>query len=55
LSNHPKWGGAHLPDLTVITKITIDGTKFYLANRGHHADIGGSRPGSMPAFSKSLS
>ncbi|CAJ0571148.1 unnamed protein product, partial [Mesorhabditis spiculigera] len=51
LSNHPKAGGSHLPDLTVITPVFMPGNKnpvFFLANRGHHADIGGLVPGSMP-------
>lgn len=55
LSNHPAAGGSHLPDLTVITCASINGLRIYLASRGHHADIGGITPGSMPAFSKSLS
>lgn len=42
-------GGSHLPDLTVITPIYINNIiAFYVANRGHHADIGGISPGSMP-------
>ncbi|CAI4222110.1 unnamed protein product [Auanema sp. JU1783] len=51
LSNHPIAGGSHLPDLTVITPVFFTGIKepvFFLANRGHHADIGGLVPGSMP-------
>jgi len=44
-----------LPDLTVISCIEVDDTRIYLASRGHHADIGGITPGSMPAFSKKLS
>ncbi|CAJ0918744.1 unnamed protein product, partial [Mesorhabditis belari] len=51
LSNHPKAGGSHLPDLTVITPVFLPGNQnpvFFLANRGHHADIGGLVPGSMP-------
>ena len=55
LSNHPAAGGSHLPDLTVISCTEVVGTRMYLASRGHHADIGGITPGSMPAFSKSLS
>ncbi|KAI3380259.1 hypothetical protein SNEBB_010636 [Seison nebaliae] len=55
LCNDPKLGGSHLPDLTVITPVFIENKiKFYVANRGHHADIGGSTPGSMPAFSTHL-
>jgi 5-oxoprolinase (ATP-hydrolysing) len=54
LTNHPCWGGSHLPDMTVIAASKVRGLKFYLAARGHHADIGGISPGSMPAFSKEL-
>lgn len=57
LSNHPQTGGSHLPDLTVITPVFqsgLDEPIFFLANRGHHADIGGSTPGSMPPHSKSI-
>ena len=55
LSNHPKLGGSHLPDMTVITPAYIgDQIVFYLANRGHHADIGGISPGSVPPMSKLL-
>jgi len=42
LSNHPIAGGTHLPDMTVITPVYSAGKPvFYLASRGHHADIGG--------------
>nr|WP_320049738.1 hydantoinase B/oxoprolinase family protein [uncultured Desulfuromonas sp.] len=55
LSNHPSMGGSHLPDMTVITPLWHDGTiVMYVANRGHHADIGGVTPGSMPPFSRML-
>jgi 5-oxoprolinase (ATP-hydrolysing) len=55
VSNHPEAGGSHLPDITVITPVFKDGRPvFYVANRGHHADIGGITPGSMPPFSKTL-
>eukprot|EP00742_Colponemidia_sp_Colp-10_P008402 GILJ01009100.1.p1 GENE.GILJ01009100.1~~GILJ01009100.1.p1 ORF type:complete len:1330 (+),score=217.58 GILJ01009100.1:312-3992(+) len=55
VSNHPDAGGSHLPDITVITPVFEDGKAvFYVASRGHHADIGGISPGSMPPFSKSL-
>ncbi len=52
--NSPYCGGTHLPDITVITPVfTEDGKTqlFYVASRGHHADIGGITPGSMPAES----
>ncbi|MBN3271781.1 OPLA oxoprolinase, partial [Polyodon spathula] len=57
LSNHPCAGGSHLPDLTVITPVFHPGMPrpvFFVASRGHHADIGGITPGSMPPHSKSL-
>ena len=55
LSNHPMAGGSHLPDFTVMTPVFLEGKiAFFLANRGHHADIGGLTPGSMPPFSKSI-
>lgn len=58
LSNHPCSGGTHLPDLTVTTPVFSedDPTKilFFVANRGHHADIGGIQPGSMPPHSTEL-
>ena len=55
LSNHPAAGGSHLPDMTVITPV-FQGEKviFYVASRGHHADIGGLTPGSMPPDSRQL-
>jgi 5-oxoprolinase (ATP-hydrolysing) len=55
MTNHPGWGGSHLPDITVISPVKVGEMRFYLAARGHHADIGGITPGSMPAFSKYLS
>ncbi len=55
VTNHPGFGGSHLPDITVISPVFYKGKPvFYVANRGHHADIGGATPGSMPPFSKSL-
>ena len=55
LSNHPAAGGSHLPDMTVITPVfRNDDIIFWLASRGHHADIGGISPGSMPPNSKEL-
>ncbi|KAF4929840.1 hypotheticall protein [Colletotrichum fructicola] len=55
VSNHPSCGGTHLPDITVITPV-FDGEEiaFYVASRGHHADIGGILPGSMPPTSSAL-
>jgi 5-oxoprolinase (ATP-hydrolysing) len=58
VSNHPVAGGTHLPDITVITPVFEKNSKkpvFFVANRGHHADIGGISPGSMPPFSRKLS
>lgn len=57
ISNDPALGGSHLPDITVVAPVHDDaGTLFaFVAARGHHADIGGITPGSMPAFSTSLS
>jgi len=48
--NAPYNGGTHLPDVTVIAPVFLDGAvpEFYVASRGHHADIGGTTPGSMP-------
>lgn len=57
LSNHPSAGGSHLPDLTVITPVFYPGNEkpvFFVASRGHHADIGGITPGSMPPNSKTI-
>ncbi|KUL70095.1 MULTISPECIES: hydantoinase B/oxoprolinase family protein [unclassified Streptomyces] len=62
--NDPYHGGTHLPDVTVITPVfgTDPGTDtegdqsilFYVASRGHHAEIGGIAPGSMPANSRTI-
>ena len=50
--NDPYHGGTHLPDVTVITPVYLEGRPlFYVGSRGHHADIGGTTPGSMPPFS----
>jgi 5-oxoprolinase (ATP-hydrolysing) len=55
--NDPYHGGTHLPDVTVITPVYLGSDAnsgaplFYVGSRGHHADIGGSTPGSMPPFS----
>jgi 5-oxoprolinase (ATP-hydrolysing) len=55
LSNHPSVGGSHLPDITVITPVWNNNTlRFFVASRGHHSDVGGISPGSMPPFSKTL-
>jgi 5-oxoprolinase (ATP-hydrolysing) len=55
--NDPYHGGTHLPDVTVITPVFDRAGRdilFYVGSRGHHADIGGISPGSMPPFSKHL-
>jgi len=53
--NDPYHGGTHLPDVTVVTPVYLGGPgaapTFYVGSRGHHADIGGTTPGSMPPFS----
>ncbi|KAE8382334.1 Hydantoinase B/oxoprolinase-domain-containing protein [Aspergillus bertholletiae] len=58
VANHPSCGGTHLPDITVITPVfdKPGGSEimFYVASRGHHADIGGILPGSMPPKSTEL-
>ena len=55
VSNHPMFGGTHLPDITVITPaFSGDNIIFYVASRAHHADIGGILPGSMPPSSREL-
>lgn len=60
LSNDPYAGGTHLPDITAITPVFAAGAQavepplFFVASRGHHADVGGITPGSMPAFSTSI-
>lgn len=55
--NDPYNGGTHLPDVTVVTPVFADSGNeilFYVGSRGHHADIGGITPGSMPPFSKTV-
>ena len=59
LSNNPYNGGTHLPDVTAITPVFLEDTKtsiplFYVASRGHQADIGGITPGSMPPHSTTV-
>jgi 5-oxoprolinase (ATP-hydrolysing) len=54
LTNDPAAGGSHLPDLTVITAVHHDGERFFVACRGHHVDVGGLTPGSMPPGSTRL-
>ncbi len=58
--NDPYHGGTHLPDITVVTPVYAEGASpgdpvlFFVASRGHHAEIGGTTPGSMPADSRSV-
>ncbi|WP_405187570.1 hydantoinase B/oxoprolinase family protein [Streptomyces anulatus] len=59
--NDPYHGGTHLPDVTVVTPVfdedragEPDRLRFLVASRGHHAEIGGITPGSMPAFSRTI-
>ena len=65
VTNHPAWGGSHLPDVTVITPVFDTSTENtsaggaseligYVASRAHHAEIGGTRPGSMPPDAQHL-
>ncbi len=56
ITNHPAYGGSHLPDITLV-KPVFDSNQHligYLANRAHHSEIGGKRPGSMPPDAKNL-
>ncbi len=53
--NDPYRGGTHLPDITMISPVAIDGAlRAYAVTRAHHADVGGMAPGSMPAGSREL-
>jgi 5-oxoprolinase (ATP-hydrolysing) len=56
VTNDPSAGGSHLPDITVVTPVHDSGgeLRFVVASRGHHADVGGLTPGSMPPFSTTL-
>ncbi|KAF9652764.1 cytoplasmic protein [Thelephora ganbajun] len=57
MSNSPHAGGSHLPDITIITPVFDTKTNeiiFFTASRGHHADIGGILPGSMPPTSTTI-
>ncbi|KJA21757.1 hypothetical protein HYPSUDRAFT_41602 [Hypholoma sublateritium FD-334 SS-4] len=57
MTNSPHAGGSHLPDITIITPVFDSKTKeiiFFTASRGHHADIGGILPGSMPPTSVNI-
>jgi 5-oxoprolinase (ATP-hydrolysing) len=54
--NSPYAGGTHLPDITVVMPVWGEGDApaFFVAARGHHADVGGVQPGSMPPFSHTI-
>lgn len=56
ITNHPAYGGSHLPDITLIRAVfDANGQRIaYLANRAHHAEVGGKRPGSMPPDATNL-
>ncbi len=66
ITNHPGFGGSHLPDVTIVTKVGIMPTSLserngevgttigYVVSRCHHAEIGGIRPASMPPDAKNL-
>ncbi len=55
VTNHPGYGGSHLPDITVISPVVVPGGLIgYVANRAHHAELGGIRPGSMPPEARNL-
>ncbi len=60
VTNHPAFGGSHLPDVTVVTPVFGEAAGGeppllgYVASRAHHAEIGGIRPGSMPPFARCL-
>ncbi len=55
ITNHPAYGGSHLPDVTLIKGVFVKGRLVaYVANRAHHAEIGGKKPGSMPADATTL-
>ncbi len=56
ITNHPKYGGSHLPDVTLLSAVYSNDNQLvgYVINRAHHAEIGGKRPGSMPPDAKNL-
>ncbi|MCB9053749.1 MAG: hydantoinase B/oxoprolinase family protein [Lewinellaceae bacterium] len=56
ITNHPKYGGSHLPDVTLLSGIFTEDNQLigYAVNRAHHAEIGGKRPGSMPPDATTL-
>ena len=55
ITNHPGYGGSHLPDITLVSPFYFEGQLAgFVANRGHHAEVGGMLPGSMPPEARSL-
>ena len=56
ITNHPGFGGSHLPDITLVSPVFTDNQTLigYVVNRAHHAEVGGIRPGSMPPNAQSL-
>ncbi len=56
ITNHPRYGGSHLPDVTLLQGVFTDEAKLvgYVINRAHHAEIGGKVPGSMPPDATTL-
>ncbi|MBW2736589.1 MAG: hydantoinase B/oxoprolinase family protein, partial [Deltaproteobacteria bacterium] len=55
ITNHPAFGGSHLPDITLVAPVHHEGRLLgYVANRAHHAEIGGKSPGSFPTDAASL-
>ncbi|MGQ8335454.1 hydantoinase B/oxoprolinase family protein [Sunxiuqinia sp. A32] len=56
VTNHPKYGGSHLPDVTLVTPVFYNGQRIaFVVNRAHHSEIGGISPGSMPPNAQNLS
>ena len=57
ITNHPAFGGSHLPDITLIAPVHDDSGKLiaWVGNRAHHAELGSKRPGSMPPDAAHLS
>jgi 5-oxoprolinase (ATP-hydrolysing) len=56
ITNHPKYGGSHLPDVTLVSSVYSSDNQLigYVVNRCHHSEIGGIRPASMPPYSTNL-
>ncbi|WP_303923309.1 hydantoinase B/oxoprolinase family protein [Draconibacterium sediminis] len=55
VTNHPIYGGSHLPDVTLVTPVFYAGERVgFVVNRAHHSEIGGISPGSMPPNAKNL-